>query len=101
MMERSQLGVDIDKCVISKYESYRCLIFSSCQFVNEDLPYIVLVDEYKKTLPHQYVRYAVEKDIEYIDKNTNETKVFKKQKVIEEGYYDIDQSPFDGFGVHT
>lgn len=101
MMERSQLGVEIEKCVISKYESYRCLIFSSCQFVKEDLPYIVLVDEYKKILPNQYVRYAVEKDVEYIDKTTGEKKIFKNQRMIEEGCHDIDQSPFDGFGVHT
>ncbi|MNK83580.1 hypothetical protein D3C87_1033970 [compost metagenome] len=101
MMERSQLGVKIDKCVISKYESYRCLIFSSCQFVQEELPYIVLVDEYKTVLKDQYVRYAVEKDISFVDKNTKETRVFKNQKVIEEGYHDIEQSPFDGFGVHT
>ncbi|KAA9007370.1 hypothetical protein F4V43_02465 [Paenibacillus spiritus] len=101
MMERSQLGVNIDKCVISKYESYRCLIFSSCQFVKEDLPYIVLVDEYKTVLKNKYVRYAAEKDIEYYDKNARATKVLKNQKVIEEGYHDIEQSPFDGFGVHT
>lgn len=102
LLERSQLGVSIDKCIISKYESYRCLIFSACQFVNHDkLPNIVLVDEFKKVLPNQYVRYAVEKDVEYKDKNTNETKVYKNQKHIEEGYHDVKLSPFDGFGVHT
>ena len=101
MMERSQLGVEIDKCVVSKYESYRCLIFSACQFIESKLPNIVLVDEYKKILPQQYVRYVVEKDKEYIDKDTGEVKVYKNQKVIEEGYHDIKLSPFDGFGVHT
>src|SRR5690606_7232670 len=101
MMERSQLGVEIDKCVVSKYESYRCLIFSACQFIESKLPNIVLVDEYKKILPQQYVRYVVEKDKEYIDKDTGDVKVYKNQKVIEEGYHDIKLSPFDGFGVHT
>jgi hypothetical protein len=102
LMERSQLGVKVDKCIISKYESYRCLIFSACQFVNQNkLPNIVLVDEFKKILPNQYVRYAVEKDVEYKDKNTNETKIYKNQKFIEEGYHDVKLSPFDGFGVHT
>jgi hypothetical protein len=101
MMDRSQLGVKVDKCVVSKYESYRCLIFSSCQFVKEELPYIVLIDEYQKVIPDQYVRYAVEKDIEYTDKNTKEQKIFRNQKSIEEGYRDISVSPFDGFGVHT
>ena len=102
MMERSQLGIDIDKCVISKYESYRCLIFSACQLVTEEkLPNIVLVDEYTKILPDQYVRYAIKKDIEYIDKNTNEKKIYKNQRVIEEGLHDVKLSPFDGFGCHT
>jgi hypothetical protein len=100
MLERSQLGVGIDKCTISKYESYRCLILSSCQIVNEKLPYIVIVDEYKKIIPNQHVRYAVEKDVVYIDKNTNEKKIAKNQRFIEEGFRDIDISPFDGFGVH-
>lgn len=101
MMERSQLGVNIDKCVISKYESYRCLIFSSCQTVEEELPYIVIVDEYKKVIPNQYVRYAIQKDVEYTNASTKEKKIAKNQKFIEEGNLDIDVSPFDGFGVHT
>lgn len=102
IMERSQLGVDISQCVISKYESYRCLILSSCQFIHEEkLPYIVLVDEFEKVLPNQYVRYATTKDIEYVEKNTGEVKTYKNQRVIEEGKYDIKTSPFDGFGVHT
>lgn len=101
MMERSQLGLEIDNCVISKYESQRCLIFSSCQIVEEKLPYIVIVDEYEKIIPSQYVRYAVQKDIEFTDKATKEKKVAKNQKFIEEDYRDIKISPFDGFGIHT
>jgi hypothetical protein len=101
MMERSQLGVNIDKCVISKYESYRNLILSSCQMVKEELPYIIIVDEYEKTIPNQYIRYAIQKDIEFEDKVTKEKKIAKNQKFIEEGYRDIKISPFDGFGVHT
>ena len=101
MMERSQLGLHIDKCVISKYESYRNLILSSCQIVEEKLPYIVIVDEYEKVIPNQYIRYAIQKDVEFKDKITKEKKIAKNQKFIEEGYRDIKISPFDGFGVHT
>lgn len=101
MMERSQLGVKIDTCVISKYESYRNLILSGCQMVEERLPYIVIVDEYEKIIPNQYIRYAVQRDVEYIDKDTKEKKISRNQKFIEEGYRDINISPFDGFGVHT
>jgi len=102
MMERSQLGVTVDKCVVSKYESYRCLIFSTCQLVHEEkLPNIVLMGEYTKVLEDQYVRYAVEKDVEYFDKTTQQTKIYKNKRLIEEGNYNVSVSPFDGFGVHT
>lgn len=101
MMERSQLGVKIDKCVISKYESYRNLILSSCQMVDEKIPYIIITDEYEKIISNQYIRYAIQKDVEYVDKNSKEKKVARNQKFIEEGYRDIPISPFDGFGVHT
>lgn len=102
LTERSQLGVSIAKCIIPKYEGYRCLIFSSCQFIeNGEIPNIVIVDEYTKILPHQYVRYAVVKDREYIDKNTQQIKKIKNCRTIEEGYRDIKISPFDGFGIHT
>jgi len=102
MMERSQLGVKVDKCVVSKYESYRCLIFSTCQLIQEEkLPNIILVGEYTKVLENQYVRYAVEKDVEYYDKKTKENKIFKNKRLIEEGKHNVDLSPFDGFGVHT
>lgn len=102
MMERSQLGVTIDKCVVSKYESYRCLIFSTCQLVKEEkFPNIVLVGEYTKVLEDQYVRYAVEKDVEYYDKKTEQNKIYKNKRLIEEKKHNVKLSPFDGFGVHT
>ena len=101
MMERSQLGVNIDKCIISKYESYRCLIFSACQLVEEyKMPNIVIVDEFNKILPDQYVRYAIQDKIEIFDKQENKKKIVKK-RMIKEGKHDVKISPFDGFGVHT
>lgn len=108
MTERSKLGLNIDKCVISKYESYRSLIFSSCSLVESKfnggrkLPNIVIIDEFEKTLEKQWVRYATEVDTDYTytDKETGEEKV-RKNRVIKEGYTDIKISPFDGFGVHS
>lgn len=101
MMERSQLGVKVEKCVISKYESYRNLILSSCQMVDEELPYIVIVDEYSKMIHDQHVRYAVQKDVEYTNPQTHKKVIAKNQKFIEESTTDIEILPFDGFGVHT
>lgn len=100
LTERSKLGLDIKKCVISKYESYRSLIFSSCHIVNEDLPNIVIVDEFEKIIPNQKIRCAREKEFEHIDKDTGEIKKYKNRVIVEDET-DISISPFDGFGLHT
>ena len=96
----TQLDIEIDECVISKYEAQRCLLFSSCTLIDEKLPYIVVVGEYTKILPNQYIRYVVEKNKEFIDKETGEVKKYKARE-IEEGYHDIELSPFDGCGCHS
>lgn len=101
LTERSKLGLSIEKCVMSKYESYRSLIFSSCSLVEDKIPNIIIVGEYEKTLFNQEVRYARTKLIEYKDKNTGEIKVSKNQKEIKDGTTDVGVSVFDGFGVHS
>ncbi|NFF77312.1 hypothetical protein FCV38_10050 [Clostridium sporogenes] len=101
MFERSQLGVPIKKCVISKYEGYRNLILSACEFCEGDLPYIVMIDDYEKIIPQQYIRYVEKEDVEFTDKNTGEKKTIKNKKVVKETYMDVELTPFDGMGVHT
>lgn len=96
----TQLDIEIDECVISKYEAQRCLLFSSCTLIDEKLPYIIVVGEYTKVLPNQYIRYVVEKNKEFKDKETGEVKKYKARE-IEEGYHDIELSPFDGCGCHS
>lgn len=99
MFEISQLGVHVDECVISKYEAYRCLIFSSCTLVKNYMPHIVIIDEYSKILKDQYIRYVVEREKEIVDKETGEVKTIKVRE-IEEGKHDIKLLPFDGCGCH-
>lgn len=96
----TQMDIEIDECVISKYEAQRCLPFSSCTLIKDDLPYIVVVGEYKKTLEKQYIRYVVEREKEFVDQETGETKKYTARE-IEEGYHDIELSPFDGCGCHS
>lgn len=96
----TQMDVQIDDCVISKYEAQRCLPFSSCTIIDDELPYIVVIGEYEKTLYNQYIRYVVEKEKEFIDSKTGKTKKYKARE-IEEGYHDIKLSPFDGCGCHS
>lgn len=96
----TQMDIKIEECVISKYEAQRCLPFSSCTLINEKIPYIVVIDEYTKVLENQYIRYVVEHEKDYIDKETGETKKYNARE-IEEGFHSIKLSPFDGCGCHS
>lgn len=93
----SMLDIDMygkDVC-ISKYEAQRCLIFSTCTLLDIPIPNIVIVDEYKKVIPNQKIRYAEETELISTDGNKYKT------RQIKDGYKDIGLSPFDGCGVHT
>ena len=100
LFNRTQLDIPISKCVISKYENQRCLLFSTCTIIDDDIPNIVVVGEFTKTLLDQKIRYVVEKQKEFTDKKTGEVKYYKDRE-IEDGTKNITISPFDGCGVHT
>lgn len=95
----TQMDIQIDECVISKYEAQRCLPFSSCTLIKDYMPNIVIIGEYEKTLPNQLIKYVVEREKEFVDKETGKTKKYKARE-IEEGYKDLKISPFDGCGCH-
>lgn len=94
----TQMDIEIDECVISKYEAQRCLPFSSCTLIHDYMPNIVIIDEYEKTLEHQFIKYVVENEKTYIDNDGNIKKY--KSREIEEGFKDLKLSPFDGCGCH-
>ena len=95
----TQMDITIDECVISKYEAQRCLPFSSCTLIRDYMPNIVIIGEYEKTLQNQLIKYVVERDKEFVDKETGKKKKYKSRE-IEEGYKDLNLSPFDGCGCH-
>lgn len=95
----TQMDIKIDECVISKYEAQRCLPFSSGTLIKDYMPNIVIIDEYEKTLHDQFIKYVVEREKEFTDKETSTIKKYKSRE-IEEGYTDIKLSPFDGCGCH-
>ena len=39
----TQMDIEIDECVISKYEAQRCLPFSSCTLIKDYMPNIVII----------------------------------------------------------
>ena len=63
------------------------------------MPNIVIIGEYEKTLQNQLIKYVVEREKEFVDKETGKTKKYKSRE-IEEGYKDLKISPFDGCGCH-
>lgn len=95
----TQMDITIDECVISKYEAQRCLPFSSCTLIKDYMPNIVIIGEYEKTLHNQLIKYVVEREKEFIDKETGVTKKYNAREV-EEGFKDLGLSPFDGCGCH-
>lgn len=95
----TQMDIEINECVISKYEAQRCLTFSSCTLIYDYMPNIVIIGEYEKTLQNQLIKYVVEREREFTDKETGK-KISYQSKEIEEGYKDIKLSPFDGCGCH-
>lgn len=95
----TQMDIEIDECVISKYEAQRCLPFSSCTLIKDYMPNIVIIGEYEKILQNQLIKYVVEREKEFADKETGKTQKYKSRE-IEEGYKDLKISPFDGCGCH-
>lgn len=95
----TQMDIPIQECVISKYEAQRNLLFSSCTLIKDYVPNIVIIDEYEKIIPHQLIKYVVQKERVFVDKDTGENKKYKSREV-EEGYKDLKISPFDGCGCH-
>lgn len=95
----TQMDIEIEECVISKYEAQRCLPFSSCTLIHNYMPNIVIIDEYEKVLKNQLIKYVVERKREFVDKETGKTKTYNARE-IEEGYKDLKLSPFDGCGCH-
>ncbi len=95
----TQMDIEIQECVISKYEAQRCLPFSSCTLIHGYMPNIVIIGEYEKTLQNQLIKYVVEKEKAFTDKETGKKKKYKSRE-IEEGYKDLKLSPFDGCGCH-
>ena len=95
----TQMDIEIDECVISKYEAQRCLPFSSCTLIHDYMPNIIIIGEYEKVLESQLIKYVVERKREFVDKDTGKNKTYNARE-IEEGYKDLKLSPFDGCGCH-
>ena len=94
------MDLELSKTVISKYVAYRGLMFSSCFFIEDAIPNIIIVNDYETIIKNQNIKYVVEKEVLYTDKKTNEVKTYIN-KDIEESIKDIDICPADGSGFNS
>lgn len=93
------MDLKIKKTVISKYQAYRGLMLSSCHAIENWYPKFIVVPDHMKIIENQNVKYVIDKQVKYVDKNTQEDKIWI-QKDIKEGIRDIKINAFDGCGIH-
>lgn len=94
----AMMEIQFEKTVLSKFEAYKCLLLSSCFCIEEELPYMIVVDDYNTVVKNVNIKYVDEEEIHYTDKETKKTKIFR-EKVIKEGIKDINITPNDGSGL--
>lgn len=97
--ERISLGVNIEETVLSKYMAYRGLMFSSCHCIENYIPKIIVIPDGYRTIKNQHIKYVVDEEIPYKNKETSEELIWK-QKGIADGCRDIEINMFDGCGIH-
>lgn len=100
LFDITTMGIDLNKpMVLSKFEAYRGLLFSSSNVIQNELPYIVLVEDLIKYIPNQQIKYTIEEDSEYVSKHTGEVIKTKKYPIYS-GIDEVEISCFDGMGCH-
>jgi hypothetical protein len=97
--KRITMDIQIKKTVLSKYLSYRGLMFSSCFCIENWVPKIIIVPDYIKVSPNQHVKHTVDAEREYIDQETGEKKIWI-EKDVTETTMDIELNVADGCGIH-
>ena len=95
---RAMMGVQINKTVLSKFEAYKHLLFSSCFCLECELPYMIVVKDYKNVIKNVDINYVDEIEKTYECKETGDAKIWK-EKIIKEGIKDIDIIVNDGAGL--
>jgi hypothetical protein len=92
------MGLSVNKTVLSKWYAYRGLMLSSCHCLENWRPKIIVVPDRYSTIKEQHIKYVIDTETEFIDKEGNQRTW--KQKDITEGVKDIEINLFDGCGIH-
>lgn len=96
--KRITMGITFDKVVISKYQGYRGLLFSSCHCIEGWIPNIVVVPDCFLTIKGQNIKYAYDKTVKFRDRKTGKERDWT-QKDIADTTKDITINAFDGCGI--
>ena len=94
--KRAMMGLEIDKTVLSKFEAYKHLLFSSCFCIEGDLPNIIVVDDYTRVVKDVSIKYVEEKVTTY---EKDGQKKEWREKIIKTGHKDISNDVADGSGL--
>lgn len=97
--KRITMDMEIKKTVLAKLMGYRGLFFSGCFCLENWYPNIVVVDDYSKIIPNQNIKYLV--DIEKPYTNKEGKSFIWKEKGIKEGNHDVKINLWDGSGIHS
>lgn len=96
------ISMDLDfsgaPVTISKLLAYRGLCLSTCHCIEDWIPKMIVVNDYKATIPNQTIKYVYDKKINFKDKNTGEDREWI-QKDIATKTTDISINAFDGCGI--
>lgn len=99
---RTSMELDFSKnpTVLSKYYAYRGLMLSSCHCIplDEWFPKIIVVPDTFLEIPNQKIKYVIDKEIDFVDKNTGQPRKWV-QKDIAQKETSITINAFDGCGI--
>lgn len=95
---RITMDIQVSKTVLSKLYAYRGLMLSSCHCLEQWYPKIVIVPDCYKVIPNQRIKYAYDKETQFVDKEGNTRNWV--QKDIAETCRDVEINVFDGCGIH-
>ena len=95
--ERVTMGLDIKKTVLSKWYAYRGLALSSAHCVEDYVPKMIVVPDYKTIIPNQRIKHLVDKVTKYTNAEGKEFEFTQKDIAI--GTFDYKLDAFDGVGL--
>ena len=93
------MDMKIEKTVLAKLLAYRGLFFSGCFCLVDWYPKIVIIDDYSVSIPNQHIKYLIDIEKEYENK---EGKIcIWKEKGLKEDKCKVKINPWDGSGIHS